>query len=162
MRKALASSACWKMERRLPGTDRVFVSSGTVDCSVGGDGIEWRTLEPFRSLVAMKKDSMVFEDEDGRREKASGDMPRYSDIRKATDAFASGSLDAFGDVFDMEVCPTDRGGWRAVFRPRIPAMRSLVESAEIEGGELPETVTIRSGSGAVSKIRFVGKGADAR
>ena len=38
--------------------------------------------------------------------------------------------------------------------PRIPAMRQIVESAEIEGGELPETVTIKSGNGAVSRIVF--------
>ena len=95
MRKALSSSATWRMERTLPGSERKLVSSGTVNCRAGGSGIEWRTEKPFPSLVAMRKDMMVFEDEDGRREKAADDMPRYSDIRKATDAFAAGRLEAF-------------------------------------------------------------------
>jgi len=142
------------MERTLPGSERVFVSSGVVDCRVGGSGIEWRTLKPFAALVAMRKDSMVFEDEDGRREKPSGEMSRYDDIRKATDAFAAGRLDAFGDVFDVEIASAPEGRWRAVFKPRVSAMRELVESAEITGGELPESVTIRSGNGATSRISF--------
>ena len=155
MRKALSSSAAWRMERTLPGSARTLVSSGTVDCRTGDSGIEWRTEKPFPSLVAMRKDSMVFEDEDGRREKTADEMPRYSDIRKATDAFADGRLEAFDDVFDVETSSTENGGWRAVFRPRISAMRSLVESAEIEGHELPERVTIRSSNGATSTIRFM-------
>lgn len=154
MRRALTSSAEWRMERTLPGCARPLVSSGTVDCRVGGSGIEWRTVAPFRSLVAMRRDSMVFEDEDGRREKTAEEMPRYGDICKAADAFAAGRLDAFDEVFDVETTSTTNGGWRAVFRPRISAMRQLVESAVIEGGELPETVTIKSGNGAVSRIVF--------
>lgn len=154
MRKALSSSAAWKMERRIPGTDRVFVSSGTVDCRVGGDGIEWRTLEPFRSLVAMRKGSMVFEDEDGRREKPSDDMPRYSDIRKATDAFVNGETAAFDDVFEVLVEPLEGGRWRAVFIPRNAMLRSLVERMELEGSKLPETAILKSGNGISSRITF--------
>ena len=33
--KALDSSAAWTMERRLPGSERVLVSSGEVRCSAG-------------------------------------------------------------------------------------------------------------------------------
>lgn len=153
MRRALVSSASWRMERKLPGSDRVLVSSGTVECRAGGSGIEWRTVKPFPSLVAMRKDKMVFEDEDGRREKEASDMPHYGDIRKATDAFASGSMDAVDDIFETEASMLPGGKWRVVFKPRIMAMRTLVESVEMCGGELPETATIRSG-GATSTIFF--------
>lgn len=162
MRRALSSSATWRMERTLPGSGRTLVSTGTVHCRVGDSGIEWRTEKPFSSLVEMRSDSMVFEDEDGRREKTADEMPRYSDIRRATDAFASGRFDSFDEVFDVEISSTTNGGWRAVFSPRVPAMRQLVESAEIEGCELPETVTIKSGNGAVSRINFKGKKPDVK
>ena len=141
------------MERTLPGSDRTFVSFGTVDCRAGDSGIEWRTVKPFPSLVAMRKDGMVFEDEDGRREKAAGDMPHYDEIRKATDAFSSGSAGAADDVFETEASMLPDGRWRVVFKPRVAAMRVLVESAEMRGGELPEEVTISSG-GATSRIFF--------
>jgi len=162
MRKALSSSAAWKMERTLPGTEKVFVSSGTVSCHVGAEGIEWRTLEPFSALVAMKKDAMVFEDEDGRREKSASDMPRYSDIRKATDAFAKGEKTAFDDVFEVKVEALGEGRWKAVFVPRNSMLRGLVESLSVEGKDLPEKAELKSGNGAVSRIAFEERGGDAK
>ena len=151
------------MERRLPGSDRVFVSSGTVTCRLPDVGIEWRTLTPFRALVAMRSGCMVFEDEDGRRERAAADMPRYDDLRRAVDEFAAGRADAFDGVFDVDVAPLPGGRWRAEFKPRVAAMRTILESAEVSGGELPEAVTIKSGNGTTSRIVFkAGKTADGR
>lgn len=154
MRRALSSSADWMMERRLPKSEKALVSSGTVECRLGESGIEWRTLKPFRSLVAMRGGSMVFEDEDGRRERPASDMPRYGDIRKATDAFAAGKTDAFYEVFDAEAEFVAGGGWKVVIRPRPAALRELVESVEISGAELPTSATLRSANGTVSRISF--------
>lgn len=162
-RKALVSSASWRMERTLPGSDRTFVSSGTVDCRVGGSGIEWRTMEPFRSLVAMRKDSIVFEDEDGRREKTAAETPCYADIRKVADAFASGDTDAIEAMFDEESAMLPGGRWRIVLKPRVPAMRTLVKSVEMTGRELPDTVVMMGGNGSASSISFkAAKNGDAR
>ena len=162
MRKALSSSAAWKMERTLPGAKNVLASSGTVACHVGEEGIEWRTIEPFGALVAMKKDAMVFEDEDGRREKPAADMPRYSDIRKATDAFAKGEKTAFDDVFEVKVESLGEGRWKAVFVPRNSMLRGLVEKLSVEGAELLEKAELKSGNGTVSRITFEEMKGDAK
>ena len=95
LQKALGSSATWTMERKFPESVRTLVSTGTVDCVVG-TGIQWRVLHPFPSSVEMTVDSMVFEDEDGRRVKKLADMPYYSAIREKADDFARG---------DVLVCP---------------------------------------------------------
>lgn len=162
MRKALSSSAAWKMERRLPGSSKTLVSSGVVDCRLGETGIEWRTLAPFRSLVAMRGASMVFEDEDGRRERPAADMPRYADIRKATDDFAAGNADAILEVFDVDAGSVPGGGWKVVLKPRLAAIRQLVESVELSGAELPLVATLRSANGTVSRISFSSREGDAK
>ncbi len=162
MRRALSSSATWRMERTVPGTDRVFKSSGDVACDLGGGGgIVWRTLAPFASTVSMRKDAMVFEDEDGRREKPAGDMPHYEDIRKATDAFAAGDDGAFARVFDTSASALPGGRWKIVMKPRGSAAGKLVEYAAIEGAGLPETVVIRAANGGESRISFKRKEGDA-
>lgn len=97
---------------------------------------------------------MVFEDEDGRREKPSGEMPHYADIRKATDAFANGGTAAFDDVFDVSFEALGEGRWRAVFLPRNAMLRGLVERLTLEGSDLPESAVIESGNGASSRIEF--------
>ena len=152
LRAALDASAGWTMERRLDGSARVLVSSGTVRCKAG-EGIVWETKEPFASSVTMTTNAMVFVDEDGRREKPLGDLPHYAEIREATDAFAAGRTNAFDGVFAVREEPLPGGGWRLTLLPEVSAMKRLLTFVELSGGDLPEKAVLRS-PGCVSTIRF--------
>ena len=152
LRTALNSSANWTMERRLEGSSRALVSSGTVRCRMG-EGIVWETREPFASSVTMTTNSMVFVDEDGRREKALGDLPHYAEIRAATDAFAAGNTNAFDGVFAVREEPLPDGGWRLTLLPEVSAMKRLLTFVELSGDDLPKKAVLRS-PGCVSTIRF--------
>lgn len=153
LQKALDSSAAWTMERRLPGSERVLVSSGEVRCSAGR-GITWQTLLPFVSSVAMTHDAMVFTDEDGRRVKPLSELPHYADIRNATDAFAAGRTNAFDGVFAVREEPLPGGGWRLTLAPEVPAMRRLFASVEVTGAELPTNAVLTAADGGLTTIRF--------
>ena len=153
MRKALVSGASWRMEKTLSGASRTLVASGTVECRIPGGGIEWRTLKPFESSVKMLPQAMVFEDVDSVRTNSAASMPRYLDVRKAVDAFASGNDAAFNDVFDVKVDGAPGGKWRAVFTPVRKELSAMFGRVEVSGGEYPETVVMESGT-AVVKIRF--------
>ena len=152
LQAALNSSATWTMERRLDGSSRPLVSSGVVRCRMG-EGIVWETREPFAASVSMTTNAMVFVDEDGRREKALGDLPHYADVRAATDAFAAGKADAFDGVFAIREEALPDGGWRLTLEPEVAAMKRLVASVELTGAALPTNAVLRS-PGCVSEIRF--------
>ena len=151
---ALDSSADWRMVRMLEGSNRPLVSSGTVDC-VAGEGIKWTVLSPFESSVSMTTDSMVFADEDGERVKPLKDMPHYAEIRRRTDAFASGDRKAFDGLFTLDATtPGDGRGWTVRMTPDAKAMRRLFESIELSGAETLTNAVMRTGDGGVSRIEF--------
>ena len=152
LQAALDSSADWTMERRLDGSARALVSSGTVRCKAG-EGIIWEVREPFASSVAMTTNAMIFADEDGRRVKPLGELPHYAEIRAATDAFAAGKADAFDGVFEIRETALPDGGWRLTLVPEVAAMRRLVTEVELTGADLPTNAVLRS-PGCVSTIRF--------
>ena len=154
LRRALASGASWTMERRLEGSGRPLVSSGTVEC-FANSGIVWRVERPFQSSVEMTADRMVFEDEDGRRVKTLGDMPHYEAIRERTDAFAGGDAKAFEGLFKLEArSAADGKGWVLVMTPEISAMRRMFAGVELSGGQALTNVVLKTGDGGVSTIRF--------
>ena len=154
LRRALGSSASWTMERRLEGSVRPLVSSGTVEC-FANSGIVWRVERPFPSSVEMTAGSMVFEDEDGRREKTLGDMPHYEAIRERTDAFAGGDAKAFEGLFELEArSAADGEGWILAMTPEIAAMRRMFACVELSGGQTLTNVVLKTGDGGVSTIRF--------
>ena len=154
LQKALGSSATWTMERKFPESVRTLVSTGTVDCVVG-TGIQWRVLHPFPSSVEMTVDSMVFEDEDGRRVKKLADMPYYSAIREKADAFARGDTSAFDELFEMSSSAPDCGGWVLTMKPKQSALRRLFTSVELSGDRAFTNAVLRAGDGGVSVIRFM-------
>lgn len=153
LRKALGSSASWTMMRRLKGSSRDLVSTGVVDC-VAGEGISWRVLYPFPSSVEMTADSMVFVDEDSRREKPLREMPHYAEIRSRTDAFARGDLSAFDGLFGLSASSGPDGGWTLVMKPEVRAMRRMIESVVLSGGRELTNAVLRTGDGGVSTVSF--------
>ena len=160
LQAALDSRADWTMTRRLDGSDRVLVSSGTVACTAG-QGIVWETAAPFAASVAMTTNSMVFVDEEGRREKSLDELPHYAEIRAATDAFVAGQTIAFDGVFDIRETTCADGGWRLTLVPTVAAMRRLVTEVELSGAALPTNAVLRA-PGSVSIIRFRSRNAGGR
>ena len=152
MQRALDSSAEWTMERKMSGSERVLVSSGTVDCKAGR-GIAWKVKEPFESSVEMTTNSMVFADEAGVRVKPLEKLPHYAEIRRATDAFAAGDTNAFSKIFRMDLKEFPDGGWTLSMRPQAKAMRRILTGVEISGAHLPTNAVLSSPS-CVSVIRF--------
>ena len=153
LRAALDGSAEWTMERRLAGAASALKSSGRVDCRAG-ESIVWKTLEPFETSVTMSTNSMIFVDEDGRREKPLDELPHYADIRKATDAFVAGDRTAFDGVFSLAETSLPGGGWRLEFKPEISAMKHLFTAIELSGAALPTNAVIHNADGGRSVIRF--------
>ena len=153
LRASLDASAEWTMERTLPGSSRVLVSSGRVDCR-RGEGIVWKVLAPFESSVAMTTNAMVFADEDGTRTKPLGELPHYAEIRAKTDAFAAGEADAFKGLFDLRGERLADGGWKLVLKPEVSAMERLVREIELAGAAKLTNVVMRTGDGGRSAIRF--------
>lgn len=153
LRRALGSSAAWRMERRLPGSVRTLVSTGVVTCTVG-EGIVWKTLHPFFSSVSMTTNAMVFADEDGERVKPLDDLPQYGEIRRRTDAFARGDTGAFDGLFALEGKSAPSGGWTLVFTPEVRAMRRLFSSIVLSGDATVTSAVLTTEDGGASTIRF--------
>ena len=159
VRRALQSSAAWRMERTFKDSRRPLKSSGTVAC-VAGEGITWKTLAPFESTVVMGVDFMSFEDEDGRRVKKLSDMPHYDDIRKAVDSLVAGDASLFAKAFTAEIDGAD-GAWKLKLSPVSKDMRKLLSSATVEGRELPERAPLENGDGGFSVLTFTATSAPA-
>ena len=153
LRRALASCAAWTMERRLPGSVRTLVSTGTVECTAG-EGIVWKTLHPFPFSVSMTPDSMIFTDGDTKRVKPLSDLPHYADIKRRTDAFARGDADAFDGIFELEVKRSLGGAWHLELKPEVRAMRRLFSSIVLTGDETLTTAVFTTEDGGFSTIRF--------
>ena len=153
--RAMQSSAEWTMTRKLPGSLTALRSSGTVKCELG-KGIEWKTLKPFEMSVTMTTNAMIFVDEDGVRTKTLEEMPHYSELRLATDAFVGGDRTAFDEVFEIST-ELEKAGWRLSLKPKIGALKFLFTEIELMGAELPKKVVMRSGDGGESVIEFVEK-----
>lgn len=153
LRRALGSRAAWTMERRLPGSVRVLVSTGTVECTVG-EGIVWKTLHPFPFSVSMTTNSMVFADEDTRRVKPLSDLPHYAEIKRRTDAFARGDMNAFDGLFSLKVKNSPGGVWHLEFTPEIRAMRRLFSTVTLTGRETLTSAVLTTQDGGFSTIGF--------
>lgn len=153
MRKALNERAAWTMERRLAGSARTLVSSGTVTC-VAQSGIVWRVTSPFASSVAMTTNAMTFADDEGVRVKPLAELPHYADIRERTDAFAAGDAAAFDGIFEVTAAPLPGGGWRLHLKPEISAMERLFTEIELTGATLPTNAVLRTADGGSCTIRF--------
>ena len=153
LRRALGSSAVWRMERTLEGSERTLVSTGVVSCAVSR-GIDWKVLHPFPSSVSMTTDAMVFTDEEGRRVKPLSELPYYEDFRKRTDAFSLGDTKAFDGLFEIEVETLPQGRWKMVFTPQMRAMRRLFTAMELSGAETLERAALKTEKGGVSNISF--------
>ena len=153
LQQALDAAADWTMERRFPGSSRVLASAGEVRCEKG-KGIVWKVLMPFVSSVSMTPTAMIFEDEDGRREKSLDDLPHYEAVREATDAFAAGKTEAFDGLFEVAETPVGTNGWRLVLRPEVSAMKRLFVEIELTGNVLPTNAVLRTADGGVTSIRF--------
>lgn len=153
LRRALDADASWKMERKLEGSNRTLVSTGLVSCAAQ-KGIIWDMRFPFAEKIAMTTDRMVFTDEDGRREKTLSELPHYSRMREACDAFLAGDSDAFKAIVDIEISAGEHGGWKAVFKPSNRNMRRIMEEVEMTGDETVERIVMRTKGGGITKIEF--------
>ena len=154
LRRAADSGATWTMERRWEGTQRSLVSGGTVECRAG-EGIRWRTLQPFPALVEMRAEGMVFEDEDGKRFRPADSIPQYAEIRRLTDAFAAGAEAGFERLFEATVLEPGEGeAWRVRLVPTVREMRGLVQEVELSGGDALTGAVLRTRDGSVTEIRF--------
>ena len=154
LRAALDSSADWRMERQLEGSNRTLVSSGVVEC-VAGEGIKWMVLSPFESSISMTTNAMIFADEDGERVKPLKDMPHYAEIQRRTDAFAAGDVNAFDGLFSLDAQLAEDGeGWTLKMEPDVRAMRRLFRSIELSGAATLTNVVMRTGDGGTSRIEF--------
>lgn len=156
MRHALGASANWRMERTLPDSVWPLVSTGTVECAIGeGEGIRWRALHPFPSLVEMTKKGLSIEDEDGRSVREAAKMPRYAELCRAIDAFAAGDDNVFDGMFDVvDATETPDGGWSATLAPKVREMRRIVEEIAVYGADAPTNAVLRTSNGGVTAIRF--------
>ncbi len=153
LRRALDSSAAWTMERRLSGSVRALVSTGTVQC-VMGEGIVWKTLHPFAFSVSMTTNAMIFADEDSRRVKPLSDLPYYAEIKRRTDAFARGDANAFDGLFELKVKNSPAGVWHLEFTPCVRAMRRLFSTITLTGRETLTSAVLTGEDGGFSTIAF--------
>lgn len=153
LRRALDSSAAWTMERRFPEASRTLVSTGAVEC-VAGRGIVWRTAYPFPSSIEMTPDGMVFDDEDGRREKPLDSLPHYADIRRMADSFENGDSSAFDSLFDISHTDAGDGGWTLSMAPKRRDMRRVAAEVVLSGGQSLTGAVIRAHDGSTTSIHF--------
>ena len=153
LRRALDSRATWTMERTFPDTSRKLVSSGTVHC-VPGTGIVWTATAPFHSRIAMTPDGMSIQDDFTDEQKASHDMPRYDELFKTVDSFASGDNDKLVKAFEISATQCASNGWHVVVVPKARELRRLVPEITLDGGVTITNAVMRTHDGGISRIQF--------
>ena len=153
LRRALDSRATWTMERTFPRTSRTLASRGTVTC-VPETGIVWSVASPFPSRIEMSPRGMAIRDEFSDVEKAARDMPRYDDVFKAVDSFASGDDGGLFALFEIAATRSGSNGWHAVVTPKARELRRLIPEITLDGGATITNAVLRTHDGGISSIRF--------
>ena len=152
IRRALSSSASWRMTRQMKGATVPLVSSGVVVCKPQA-GIDWRVEKPIESLIQMNASSMTISNEDEVIVKKLDELPHYRQIRERVDRFAAGDYKAFDGIFDVEFSEI-AGGWKLELEPDNFAMKRLFTRVTVIGGDLVESVRMVNADSSVSEIRF--------
>lgn len=145
LQRALDADATWVMTKTLPDLKQPILSTGQVSCWKE-KGMVWKTVTPFEEEIRVTKASITLIVDDEIETKPCDEMPYYTDICEATDAFLQGETDAFEDLFDWTWQEDATSGtWTMTLDVNRRQLRRLFKTISLMGGETLESVTFISG-----------------
>lgn len=153
VRRAFDADAAWTMEKALPALKRPLRSAGSVTARIG-KGFVWRTERPFTHEIRVTRDAMTFITETGTEVKPCDELPYYTEICDATDAFVAGEAKAFERLFAWSWDETVDGRWTMTLETRDSRLAKLFETVELSGGETLERAVMKTPSEGTLRIDF--------
>jgi outer membrane lipoprotein-sorting protein len=145
LQRALDADATWVMTKTLPDLKQPILSTGSVSCWKE-KGMVWKTLTPFEEEIRITKESITLLIDDEVETQSCDEMPYYSDICEATDAFLEGDTEAFEDLFDWTwQSASETSAWTMTLEVKPRQMRRLFKTITLSGNETLEAVTFVSG-----------------
>ena len=145
LQRALDADASWVMTKTLPDLKQPIRSTGAVSCWKE-KGMVWKTLTPFEEEIRITKTAITFLVDDEVETKPCDEMPYYTDICEATDAFLQGETEAFEDLFDWTwQAPTESTPWTMTLDVNRRQLRRLFKTIILSGNKTLESVTFVSG-----------------
>jgi hypothetical protein len=140
-----------KHVRRL---SKDFVSRGRF-LFAGQRGIVWEVQAPFPSTTVMSRQRLVQRTPDGGQSVLEGGAnPVFRRFADTLQAVFSGNLAAMEAEFEVFFLPERGGSWRLGLVPREQALRALIASLQISGGEYLGEVLLSEAGGDTVRYTF--------
>ena len=148
--------ASFVQERRLPGFRSALRSEGEV-LLVRGEGLRWRTREPFPSTLIVRGNRMWFRDAADRRQDVAEGGHVAGLVQELLGALLSGDRAALSTRFRVrEAPPVREGAWALALEPIAAPLDTLYAQIELSGAEHVERIVLHERNGAKTTIDFAG------
>lgn len=137
----------------LVGLKKPLASNGRF-CVIAGEGVLWRSLQPFPSVLKLTRDEIVQLQGDRVALRLDAKQePAVRMINSVLFAALAGDLERLKNLFDIDG-GVRNGAWSVTLKPRTPALAKAVGTISLEGGAYVRDVTIVEASGDRTKIIF--------
>jgi len=141
--------------KNLIGMKKPLASHGRF-CVVKGQGIIWRTLQPFPNTLRLTRDEIV--NYQGDRVAMRLDAKQEPTVRMINSVLFSlmaGDLGQLHDLFDIEGNEKSTS-WQVNLTARQPALAKAIGTISLEGGAYVKTINMNEASGDHTTIVFSG------
>lgn len=140
-------------EKYLPSIQRSLTSSGTF-LITATEGIIWQTEKPYPSImvVGMSHVSQGSSPQTMSRMDTGGNR-LFMEFSRAISAAFSGNIDTIRKAFHLTFSSRD-SRWQLVLEPKEQAVAQMVESIQLQGSGVLETVTMTEQNGSTVTYTF--------
>ncbi|MBP5162567.1 MAG: outer membrane lipoprotein carrier protein LolA [Spirochaetales bacterium] len=141
--------------KAVKGSTRTFVSTGRIQIATGY-GIVWYTEKPYASMLVVGKDVLIQKIRDG--EPSHLDMaqnPIYTQIATSLECVFSADFSVMDQMFTTFLS----GGpssWELRLVPKSKSVASFMESIEMKGSDMFESLTLYETTGDSIRYEFSG------
>ncbi len=150
-----ASVGTFRQTKTFSDSPRKLVSSGTVEI-VQGKGIVWYMDKPYKSVLAVGKESLFQQVRDSEpvRTDARGNSV-YLSIARCMDLLFSGQKDSLEELFELTY-QEDDGKWFLLLIPKDKNVASFVSQITVTGSETIESLKLNENTGDCILYEFEG------
>ncbi|MDR1275176.1 MAG: outer membrane lipoprotein carrier protein LolA [Candidatus Accumulibacter sp.] len=122
-------------------------------------GVLWAIDAPYRITYVLGEDRVAEIDDAGtRRERASSELPGFSQVSRVFRALLSAKTQVLGEYFDVRVKTSAEGEgtapWELVLTPRQDHLARFLSGMRVSGARFVENLSIDEAGGNRSEIRF--------
>lgn len=141
--------------KQLIGMKKPLLSHGRF-CVVKGQGIIWRTLQPFPNTLHLTRDEIVnYQGERVAMRLDAKQEPTVRMINSVLFSLMAGDLAQLNELFEIDG-NVKASSWHVALKAREPALAKAIGLISLDGGAHVKTINMNEASGDHTTIIFSG------